>query len=88
MSSRPKPGREPIIPTQRLLGAILERTRTTTRGVKIADLLPIFAARATAFARFRALERDGLITRVEGASGEYVLSAAGMVAYNEAQKEP
>lgn len=86
MTERPR-GRAPAIPTKRILAEILQRTRTTTKGATIKELLPLFNARPTAFKRFRALERDGLITRVPGTPGQYMLTSKGLVAHTQAEGE-
>lgn len=76
------------VATELVLAEILKRTRTTTRGATIKQLLPLFGQhRSTAFKRFRALLKEGLITKVAGTPGEYVLTADGLARHATQQRK-
>jgi hypothetical protein len=89
VTTKLRPGKHAAISDDKVLAAILARTRTVTRGAKVEELLPVFATtRANAFKRIGRMLRDGLITRVPGSRGEYILTPAGLVQHSRRQGDP
>ena len=66
------------LPDARILAEIAKRTTVGPRGASVVEVLPALPlTKRWLFKRFAELEARGLIARVSGANGEYVLTPQG-----------
>ena len=80
---------KPLVPTATILGEIQRRPRTSKRGAKIEQLVPLLGVSERAvYSRFRALQRQGLVRKLPGAEGEYILTEAGLRHYATEKENP